>query len=131
MKFFKENLSPAIRNILLITSYVLLTGLFFTVGYTAGYHNGGGMLSTSATVETEKKEPTPQPSPSLTPEQYRVVLEDNELRLYKDDGGVSRVISHEQISENSFPTHDVETLRQGCVFTTLEEAISLMENFLS
>lgn len=133
MNFFKKPISPKLRNILITASYVFLTALFFTAGYSVGYYNGGGMLTSSVTVETIQTEPPmpATPSPTVSPVQYRVILEDGELRLYEDTGETSKVISHEKISEWSFPSYDMDTLKEGRIFLNIEDAVSLMENFLS
>ena len=119
------------RNIIISVSYVFLTAFFFAGGYAIGYKNGGGMLSTPTAVTTTAEENTPAPSPTVQPSGYRVILEDGELRLYKDENGSSRLISHEEISEGTFPGYDIEILKGGRTFSTIEEALELMENFLS
>lgn len=129
--FFNKPVSPALRNIIISLSYVFLTAVFFAGGYAIGYKNGGGMLSTPAAVTTQAEDSTPSPSPTAEPTGYRVILEDSELRLYKDENGSSRLISHEEISEGAFPGYDIEILKGGRSFSTIEEALELMENFLS
>lgn len=129
--FFNKPLSPMVRNIIISVSYVFLTAVFFAGGYAIGYRNGGGMLSTPTAVTTTAEENTPVPSPTIQPSGYRVILEDSELRLYKDENGSSRLISHEEISEGAFPGYDIEILKGGRSFSTIEEALELMENFLS
>ena len=129
--FFNKPISSTARNIIISASYVFLTALFFAGGYSIGYHNGGGMISTPVAVTTQAEDSTPEPSPTIEPSFYRVILEDGELRLYKDENGSSRLISHEEISEGAFPGYDIEILKGGRSFPTIEDALELMENFLS
>lgn len=119
------------KNIIIIGSYLFLVAIFFATGYMIGGKatDGRGAISTSTreSVITD----TFTPVPSHDTELYRLILEDGELRLYCDGGGISRLISNEKISEDSFPVSDIASLKQGETFETLDDAIALMENFLS
>lgn len=135
MKRFMKKLmqDPTSRHILTAASYVFLTALFFGAGYLIGFENGDGMLSTPVSVSSsaDETDTTPSPAPTEMSASYRVVLEDGELRMYLDENGGSRLVSNEQVSEALFPKSDIETLKKGLFFNTLEEALSMMENFLS
>lgn len=124
---------PTSRHILTAASYVFLTALFFGAGYLIGFENGDDMLSTPVSVSSsaDETDTTPSPAPTEMSASYRVILEDGELRMYLDENGGSRLVSNEQVSEALFPKSDIETLKKGLFFNTLEEALSMMENFLS
>ncbi len=126
--------NPTARHILTAASYVFLTALFFGAGYLIGFENGDGMLSTPVSVSSAAEDSaTPAPSPVHTEAvtAYRVILEDGELRLYLDENGTSKLISNETVSEALFPKNDIESLKAGLLFSSLEDALSMMENFLS
>lgn len=125
-----KNLSLNVRHILIITTYLFLTVIFFVIGYAIGLKNGEKILG-EPLITTATNSVTKIPTATLSPSRYRVILEDGELRLYFDENGESRLISNEKVSEESFPAHDIATLKQGKAFITLDEALSLMENFLS
>lgn len=120
------------RNITVIASYLFLTAIFFVFGLMIGFHNGDDPLieEVSNSVMTTPDN-TFFPVPTKSPSNYRVILEDGELRLYIDENGISRLISHEKISEDAYPVSDIASLKKGLVFETADGAISLMENFIS
>lgn len=120
------------RNITVIASYLFLTAIFFIFGLLIGFHNGDDPISkeVSNTV-TAVPDNTLLPLTTAPPSNYRVILEDGELRLYIDENGVSRLISREEISEDSYPVADIASLKKGLIFETADGAISLMENFIS
>lgn len=120
------------RNITVIVSYVFLTAIFFIFGLLIGFNNGNDPIvkETSNNI-ISSPEDTTMPYPTITPSNYRVILEDGELRLYIDENGISRLISREEISEDSYPVSDIASLKKGMVFETADGAISLMENFIS
>ncbi len=125
-----KNLSLTARNIIVITTYLFLTAIFFVAGYGIGFSNGKKILSEPfVTTSTTAVQATA--FPTLSPSRYRVILEDGELRLYLDENGAGRLISNEKVSEESFPAHDIATLKEGKSFNNLDEALALMENFLS
>jgi hypothetical protein len=96
------------------------------LGCAIGYNNG---RIEPVSVTTAAEEETA--APTVAPQIYRVILEDGELRLYSDKDGISRLISSEEISEQSFPSSDTAALKEGRSFKELNEALELMENFLS
>ena len=122
-----KNLKPIYRYIIITASYLFVTAIFFTAGYGVGFKSGNGLVSeqVSASVVTASASPTGEPR------RYRVILEDAKLRLYSDEDGISRLISDYPISEASFPAHDIAALKEGVVFDRSEDALALMENFLS
>ena len=127
-----ENFKLNRRNITTIASYLFLTAIFFIFGLLIGFHNGDDPIikETSNTVTTVPDN-TVFPIPTVLPSNYRVILEDGELRLYIDENGISRLISREEISEDLYPVSDIASLKKGIVFETADGAISLMENFVS
>ena len=121
------------RNITIIASYLLLTALFFSLGLFIGFHNNNSPITEQVSANANN---TPQNtlSPTVvteTPSVYRVNIEDGELRLYSDCGGTSRLISGEAISEDAYPVSDIAALKKGVVFSSLDGAASLIENFIS
>lgn len=120
------------RNITVITSYLLFTAIFFILGLLIGFKNGDDPIIKEVSSVTQNiPEFTPVPFTTPSPSHYRVILEDGKLRLYIDENGVSRLVSQEEISEDSYPVADITSLKKGIVFETADGAISLMENFIS
>lgn len=120
------------RNITIILSYLFLTAIFFIFGLFVGFHTGDEpIIKETSTSVTAAQDSTPTQVPSPPPSNYRVILEDGELRLYIDENGVSRLISREEISEDSYPVSDIASLKEGLIFETSDAAISLIENFIS
>lgn len=120
------------RNITIILSYLCLTIFFFIIGFFSGKtKNTNDVIKyTSADINSvpyASATPLISESPSL----YRVILEDGQIRLYFDEGGISRLVSSEEISEDAYPVSDIATLKKGMVFSSTDEAIALMENFIS
>lgn len=126
-----KNLSQSTRNIIIISAYLFLTVIFFITGYSIGLKNGEKLSEPFVAASVPNTLATNIPLETVSPSQYRVILEDGELRLYMDENGTGRLISNEKVSEESFPPHDIATLKEGKTFPTLEEALALMENFLS
>ena len=128
--FIMKKNSKLLRYILISASYVFLTAVFFLGGYYAGFKSGGSVIIESAAEEIIPAAAAPAAETNI-PQQYRVILEDSELRLYSDENGLSRLISSEEISEVSFPTRDVALLKEGVTFNRTQDALTFMENFLS
>ena len=122
--------SKTLRYILISASYVFLTAVFFLGGYYTGFKSGGSIINES-TAEAIVPAAAAPAAETILPQQYRVILEDSELRLYSDENGISRLISSEEISEGSFPTRDVAVLKEGVIFNRTQDALTFMENFLS
>lgn len=123
------------RHIIAACSYLFLTVSFFLFGYFWGFsknkvENTADIVNASSEgTATPYSRPTAEvllPSPS-----YRVILEDGELRLYTDENSKSRLISSEKISEDSYPVSDIASLKKGLEFNSADEAVALMENFIS
>lgn len=119
------------RNITVIASYLFLTAIFFIFGLLIGFHNGDDPILKEASNTVTAPDTTLLPVTTAPPSNYRVILEDGELRLYIDENGISRLISREEISEDSYPVADIASLKKGLIFETADGAISLMENFIS
>ncbi len=119
------------RNILIISSYLFLATLVFSLGYLSGFKSVDEKLfnETSTHANAPYSNLTPTLSPMMT--SYRVILEDSQIRLYIDENGISRMVSSEEISEDAYPVSDIASLKNGFTFDTLDKAISLMENFIS
>lgn len=120
------------RNIVLVSSYLFLTAVFFLFGLFAGFHGTEKALPTdSAAIADKVNAATPVPESEQSHSHYRVILEDGELRLYIDENGISRLLSSEEISEDSYPVSDIASLKKGIIFEASDGAVSLMENFIS
>ncbi len=122
------------RYILTAASYVFLTVLFFGIGYSIGTETGSGLISTPVSVASPAEENTPAPTPAPTPNAasgYRLIIENGELRLYSDVGDAPELLTSAAVNEALFPKSDIDSLRSGLTFRTLEEALQMMENFLS
>ncbi len=120
------------RNITILLSYLFLVTVFFITGYFTGFNNGDKTLSKDVISNiSASPEGSAQPTQTTAPYNYRVVLEDSQIRLYIDEGGKSRLISAEDISEESFPISDITLLKKGLVFDTADGAITMLENFIS
>ena len=48
-----------------------------------------------------------------------------------DKSGLSRLISNEPFTEQLYPKEDTESLKNGLHFERLEDALTMLENFLS
>ena len=122
-----QKLRPIYRYILISGSYLFLTAVFFT----AGFFIGRSSPVQPAVIEAAAISSPPASTAAAQDMKYRVVLEDAELRLYVDEKGISRMMSAQQISPESYPVRDIAILREGIVFDNSEAALTLMENFLS
>ena len=122
-----QKIRPIYRYILISGSYLFLTAVFFT----AGFFIGRSSPVRPAITEAAAISAPPAATAAAQETKYRVVLEDAELRLYVDENGISRMMSAQQISPESYPVRDVAILREGIVFDNSEAALTLMENFLS
>lgn len=122
-----QKIRPLYRYIIVSASYLFLTAVFFIAGYSIGKRTlPPTLIHEAAAISTAPAETSAPSAPK-----YRVILEDNELRLYCDDMGLSRLMSSEKVSPDSFPSRDVAILKEGIVFDNTEAALTLMENFLS
>lgn len=129
MKNYFEN--P--KHILIVAAYTLCTAVVFAAGCLIGAHTGGGMQVQSEPVTVKQVPAAETAATQAVPQKtaYRVIIEDGELRLYMDKDGSGRLISNEPISEASFPSRDIAELKEGKAFDTLDDALAMMENFLS
>lgn len=115
------------RYILTGASYVLLTALFFGIGYSIGTKRTESAFTAPVSAVSPAEEASPSPAP--TEEALcRLILEGSSLRLYGADG---TLMIGTEINEALFPRSDIELLRNGMEFKTTEEALAMMENFLS
>lgn len=116
------------KNTLIVCAYVLLMVLFFFGGYAMGGARRETTVAVSATPE-----PVTVPAAVAGPQKarYELVLENSELFLYKRDGESSELLYSHPIIETVFPREDVEELRNGVWFDSLDDAQSLLENFVS
>lgn len=119
------------RHITVIASYLFLTAFFFIIGYFAGIRNTE-TDSLREAVSSVGEVPHESASPYvIPPATYRVILEDSELRLYSDENGISRLISSEEISEDAYPVSDIASLKKGFSYNSIDDAVTLIENFIS
>ena len=117
-----------LKNTLIVSSYVLLVALFFGGGYAIG------RIGVSDSV------PTPMPTVAAVEEVnandvkttvYEVKVENGLLQINKCVGDNKTAIFSEEISENVFPSEDIDELKKGVEFDNLDEAQQMFENFVS
>ena len=122
-----------LKNTLIVSSYVLLVALFFGGGYAIG------RIGMSDSV------PTPMPTVAAVEEVnandvkttvYEVKVENGLLQINKCVGDNKTMadktaILSEEISENVFPSEDIDELKKGVEFDNLDEAQQMFENFVS
>lgn len=117
-----------LKNTLIVSSYVLLVALFFGGGYATG------RIGVSDSV------PTPMPTVAAVEEVnandvkttvYEVKVENGLLQINKCVGDNKTAILSEEISENVFPSEDIDELKKGVEFDNLDEAQQMFENFVS
>ena len=114
-----------LKNTLIVSSYVLLVALFFGGGYAIG------RIGVSDSV------PTPMPTVAAVNANdvkttvYEVKVENGLLQINKCVGDNKTAILSEEISENVFPSEDIDELKKGVEFDNLDEAQQMFENFVS
>ena len=117
------------QNIITISAYILLTVLFFTVGYFFG------RISTAKNYTQAPKAPYAHSAstPALVPdtEFYRLKMTDNNLILYKITPNSQEEVYKIQIIEDIFPPEDIYELQNGITFSNIYDAHSFIENFVS
>lgn len=121
-----ENTNKA-RNILTIAAYVLLMTLFFFGGYAVG----GIEQKTVAVVSTPQPKSVQAAASIQEPARYELILINSELFLYKNTSNSHELLYSHPITENIFPKEDTDELKKGLYFEKLEDAQSLLENFVS
>lgn len=114
------------KNTLIISSYLLLVALFFSVGYALGSAGTKGNGSPVPVMETYEI-----PETEIETPEYELISEDGVLTIYRCIGSSRNVIMSEEISEDIFPKEDIEELREGVRFKRLEQAQQMFENFVS
>lgn len=119
------------RNIFIIFSYLFLATLIFVIGYLFGFRSIDEKLFSETSTQANAPYGDVPPTFSPSTASYRVILEDREIRLYIDENGISRLVSAEEIAEDAYPVSDIASLKNGFLFSSMDEAISLMENFIS
>ena len=62
---------------------------------------------------------------------YEVKVENGLLQINKCVGDNKMAILSEEISENVFPSEDIDELKKGVEFDNLDEAQQMFENFVS
>lgn len=117
------------QNIIIISAYILLIVLFFTVGYFLG------RINTAKTHTQEFKAPYAKSAaaPTLAPETefYKLKMIDNNLVLYKITPNSENEVYSTQIIKDIFPPEDIYELQNGITFSNIYDAHSFIENFVS
>lgn len=114
------------KNILIITSYTLIVCLLFTAGYITGKNTGKKedevlpVVNTAAWVDDNEELPY-----------YTLILKNSNLMLYKHYMGETELLYMKSILQDIFPKDDIKELTEGITFDKLEDAQSLLENFVS
>lgn len=107
-----------------ISSYILLTALFFFGGYALGNIQ-------NREVANPTTEPAVEVNAPLEADIYYLILEEGILSFYSISDGEKTLIASENISENIYPTDDMRDLKNGVMFDNIEDAQALFENFVS
>lgn len=118
------------KNTIIISTYVLVAALFFSVSYVTGRT----MLKKEVPTPTEKPEEEIVETSAEVGERvpyYLVKSEGGEVKIYQCIGNIRHVVMSEKISESVFPKEDMEELRSGVRFDRLEGAQQMFENFVS
>ena len=71
------------------------------------------------------------PLPVVTPKNYTIKLEDNFLNFYLNSDTETILLDSVQIDSSLYPANDISSLSKSITVTTLEEGISLIEDFTS
>ena len=71
------------------------------------------------------------PLPVVTPKNYTIKLEDNFLNFYLNSDTETILLDSVQIDSSLYPANDISALSESINVTTLEEGISLIEDFTS
>lgn len=115
-----------LKNSIIISSYVLLTALFFFGGYAVGN------MGSKKDIVLVTPEPVKAADAAISGKQtYRIVLENGELNFYSIQNGEEHLITSEKISENIYPGDDIADLTNGVNFDNIEDAQAMFENFVS
>ena len=67
----------------------------------------------------------------IVPESYAVILREGKLNFYMTIDKEQVILESVEISEKIFPEEDIKALRNGVFVETLEEGISIIEDFTS
>ena len=113
-----------LKNTLIVSSYVLLVALFFGGGYAIGRIGVPTPMPTVAAVEEVNAN-------DVKTTVYEVKVENGLLQINKCVGDNKTAILSEEISENVFPSEDIDELKKGVEFDNLDEAQQMFENFVS
>ena len=118
------------QNIITLSAYILLSVLFFMLGYF------WGITSKPASRKSDYSEQIGIQSaalPTLSPtvDMYRLKISENKLILFKIEPDKSEEVYSIQISEDIFPPEDIESLKKGITFTNIYDAHTFIENFVS
>ena len=113
-----------LKNTLIVSSYVLLVALFFGGGYAIGRIGVSDSVPTVAAVEEVNAN-------DVKTTVYEVKVENGLLQINKCVGDNKTAILSEEISENVFPSEDIDELKKGVEFDNLDEAQQMFENFVS
>lgn len=116
-----------LKNSAIITAYVLLIGVFFTVGYAWGNKN---VKTKTAAGENQTMEVS-QIKSDVEETNYLLIIENSQICIYKTDGGQRQLIQSDHITEGIFPSVDIKQLREGIRVNSYEEAQQIFENFVS
>lgn len=114
-----------LKNSIMISSYLLLTGLLFFGGYALGN------IQKSETVLISPEPVNAVDAIASVRNIYYLALEDNSLNLYSVLDGEKTLIAGEKISADIYPPDDIEDLINGVTFDNIEDAQALFENFVS
>ena len=123
---------PKVINILFIGFICLIFLIFSILIKNALLKSKSPDSSDNATKIYNPQITTQQlPLSVVTPKSYTIKLEDNFLNFYLHSDTETILLDSVQIDTSLFPANDITALSQSISVTTLEEGISLIEDFTS
>lgn len=117
-------------NIIIIFAYLLLVLVFFALGFIIGNINHEKPVVSTAVPKSELMSVS---LPAVIEEKlkYCVRLNGDELSLLRVTQDGEEMMYTVKISADMFPKEDIEALKAGVELDSINEAHSLIENFVS
>ena len=117
-------------NIIIIFAYLLLVLVFFALGFIIGNINHEKPVVSTAVPKSELMSVS-LPAAIEEKLKYCVRLNGDELSLLRVTQDGEEMMYTVKISADMFPKEDIEALKAGVELDSINEAHSLIENFVS
>ncbi|MBQ7573304.1 MAG: hypothetical protein IJT23_03515 [Clostridia bacterium] len=119
-----------------VLAYVLLIGLFFTIGYYTGSIHGANMQrelmeKEQNAINTSSYANVYDDTEQNADIEYELSLSGGVLTVSKHEGETVTSIAQCSIAEEVYPKTDIDRLKQGMRFESKKEALSVFEDFVS